>query len=45
MQYIQTKTVYIDRDELIEIKAIEHDVKTRFIDFKFIAANKILDRK
>lgn len=43
MQYIQTKTVYIDRDELIEIKAIEHDVKTRFIDFKFIAANKILD--
>ncbi|MDK0853234.1 BppU family phage baseplate upper protein [Clostridium perfringens] len=43
MQYIQTKTVYIDRDELIEIKAIEHDVKTRFINFKFIAANKILD--
>ena len=43
MQYIQSKTVYIDRDELIEIKAIEHDVKTRFIDFKFIAANKILD--
>lgn len=43
MKYIQTKTVYIDRDELIEIKAIEHDVKTRFIDFKFIAANKILD--
>ena len=43
MQYIQTKTVYINRDELIEIKAIEHDVKTRFIDFKFIAANKILD--
>ncbi|MDM0458194.1 BppU family phage baseplate upper protein [Clostridium perfringens] len=43
MQYIKTKTVYIDRDELIEIKAIEHDVKTRFIDFKFIAANKILD--
>lgn len=43
MQYIQTKTVYIDRDELIEIKAIEHDVKTRFLDFKFIAANKILD--
>ncbi|ELP5177573.1 BppU family phage baseplate upper protein [Clostridium perfringens] len=43
MQYIQTKTVYIDRDELIEIKAIEHDVKTRFIDFKFIATNKILD--
>ncbi|EOU1694561.1 MBL fold metallo-hydrolase [Clostridium perfringens] len=43
MQYIQTKTVYINRDELIDIKAIEHDVKTRFIDFKFIAANKILD--
>ena len=43
MQYIQTKTVYIDRDELIEIKAIEHDVKTRFIDFKFLASNKILD--
>lgn len=43
MQYIQTKTVYIDRDELTEIKAIEHDIKTRFINFKFIAANKILD--
>lgn len=43
MQYIQTKTVYIDRDELTEIKAIEHDIKTRFIDFKFIAANKVLD--
>lgn len=43
MQYIQTKTVYIDKNELTEVKAIEHDVKTRFIDFKFIAANKILD--
>ena len=43
MQYIQTKTVYIDRDELTEIKAIEHDIKTRFIDFKFIGANKVLD--
>ncbi|MDK0850804.1 BppU family phage baseplate upper protein [Clostridium perfringens] len=43
MQYIQTKTVYIDRDELTEIKAIEHDIKTRFINFKFIGANKVLD--
>ncbi|EHR1329379.1 BppU family phage baseplate upper protein [Clostridium perfringens] len=43
MQYIQTKTVYIDRDELTEIKAIEHDIKTRFINFKFIGANKDLD--
>lgn len=43
MQYIEPKKVYINRDELIEVKAIEHDVKSRFIDFKFIAANKILD--
>ncbi|MCX0353396.1 BppU family phage baseplate upper protein [Clostridium perfringens] len=43
MEYIQTKTVYIDRDELTEIKAVEHDIKTRFIDFKFIGENKILD--
>ncbi|WEV05010.1 BppU family phage baseplate upper protein [Clostridium perfringens] len=43
MKYIQTKVVYIDRDEQIEIKAIEHDIKTRFINFKFIGENKILD--
>lgn len=43
MQYIQPRTVYIDKDELIEIKAIEHDVKTRFINFKFVGANKVLD--
>lgn len=43
MQYIQTKTVYIDRDELIEIKAIEHDVKSRFIDFRFLSVNNVID--
>lgn len=43
MQYIQTKTVYIDRDELIEIKALEGDIKTRFVNFRFIGGSKILD--
>lgn len=43
MQYIETKNVYINRDELIEIRAIEHDIKSRFIDFKFVGANKVLD--
>lgn len=43
MQYIKTKIVNIDIDELIEIKAIEHDIKTRFINFKFVGANQILD--
>ncbi|WP_415287222.1 BppU family phage baseplate upper protein [Clostridium perfringens] len=43
MQYIQQRTIYIDKDELTEIRAIEHDIKTRFINFKFIAANKVLD--
>lgn len=43
IQHIEPKKVYINRDELIEIEAIEHDVKTRFIDFKFISINKVLD--
>ncbi|EOU1893619.1 MBL fold metallo-hydrolase [Clostridium perfringens] len=43
MQHIEPKKVYINRDELIEIEAIEHDIKTRFIDFKFISINKVLD--
>ena len=43
MQYIKTKIVNIDIDELIEIKAIEHDIKTRFINFKFVGVNQILD--
>lgn len=43
MEYIEQKTIYINRDELTEIRAIEHDIKTRFIDFKFIAGNKVLD--
>ena len=43
IQHIEPKKVYINRDELIEIEAIEHDIKTRFIDFKFISINKVLD--
>ncbi|HBI6902120.1 TPA: MBL fold metallo-hydrolase [Clostridium perfringens] len=43
MQHIEPKKVYINRDELIEVEAIEHDIKTRFIDFKFISINKVLD--
>lgn len=43
IQHIEPKKVYINRDELIEVEAIEHDIKTRFIDFKFISINKVLD--
>ncbi|HII4428003.1 TPA: BppU family phage baseplate upper protein [Clostridium perfringens] len=43
MQYIEPKKVYINRDELIEIKAIEHDVKSRFIDFRFLSVNNVID--
>lgn len=43
IQHIEPKKVYINRDELIDIEAIEHDIKTRFIDFKFISINKVLD--
>ena len=35
MKYTILKNVYIDKDEITEIKAIEHDTKTRFINFKF----------
>ncbi|KAF2784852.1 hypothetical protein SV13_03395 [Clostridium perfringens] len=43
MQYIETKNVYINRDELIEIRAIEHDIKSRFIDFRFLSVNNVID--
>lgn len=43
IQHIEPKKVYINRDELIDVEAIEHDIKTRFIDFKFISINKVLD--
>lgn len=43
MQYIEPKKVYINRDELIEVKAIEHDVKSRFIDFRFLSVNNVID--
>ncbi|MBM7836447.1 BppU family phage baseplate upper protein [Clostridium sardiniense] len=41
--YILQKTIDIDRNEITEIKAIEHDTKTRFINFKFIGSNKVID--
>ncbi|UBK64863.1 phage baseplate upper protein [Clostridium perfringens] len=43
MQHIEPKKVFINKNELIEVEAIEHDIKTRFIDFKFISVNKVLD--
>ncbi|MDH5096008.1 MBL fold metallo-hydrolase [Clostridium perfringens] len=43
IQHIEPKKVFINKNELIEVEAIEHDIKTRFIDFKFISANKVLD--
>ena len=33
------RKIYIDKDELIPIKAIERDLKTRFIAFQFISNN------
>lgn len=43
MEYIKTKIVNIDKDEMIELEAIEHDTKTRFINFKFMGGNKLID--
>ena len=43
MKYTILKNVYIDKDEITEIKAIEHDTKTRFINFKFIGSNTVVD--
>lgn len=43
MKYVDWKTIYIDKDEITEVKAIEHDTKTRFINFKFIGNNTAID--
>lgn len=43
MQYVKSKTVNIDQDEIIHLHAIEHDTKTRFINFKFVGDNRIID--
>lgn len=43
MKYAIEKTVYIDKNEITEIKAIEHDTKTRFINFKFVGNNTAVD--
>lgn len=43
MQHIKPKTVNIDQDELIQLHAIEHDTKTRFINFKFVGDNRVID--
>lgn len=37
------KKVHIDKDELIRIKAIERDLKTRFIAFQFLSNNIPID--
>ncbi|MCR6516333.1 phage baseplate upper protein [Clostridium sp. LY3-2] len=39
MNFNIDKTVNINKDEIIEIHAIEHDTKTRFITFKFLGQN------
>ncbi|MDU1053447.1 BppU family phage baseplate upper protein [Clostridium baratii] len=43
MKYAIDKTVYVDKDEITEVKAIEHDTKTRFINFKFVGNNTAVD--
>ncbi|HAT4309038.1 TPA: BppU family phage baseplate upper protein [Clostridium perfringens] len=44
MQYLEPpRKVYINRDDPIEIKAVEHDIKSRFIDFKFLGEINIID--
>lgn len=39
MNFNIDKTININKDEIIEIHAIEHDTKTRFITFKFLGQN------
>lgn len=39
MNFNIDKKVNINKDEIIEIRAIEHDTKTRFITFKFLGQN------
>lgn len=44
MQYIELKKVYINKDELTGIKAIENDINTRFVNFQFFAGQgNVLD--
>ncbi|HFD2050828.1 TPA: BppU family phage baseplate upper protein [Clostridium perfringens] len=43
MQYIEPRKVHINNEDPIEIKAVEHDIKSRFIDFKFLGAINIID--
>lgn len=43
MKYIINKNVFIDKDEIAEVQAIEHDTKTRFINFRFLANNLPFD--
>ncbi|WP_338843664.1 BppU family phage baseplate upper protein [Clostridium perfringens] len=44
MQYLEPpRKIYINRDDPIEIKAVEHDIKSRFIDFKFLGEINIID--
>ncbi|MDU6518919.1 MAG: hypothetical protein E6545_18040 [Clostridioides difficile] len=44
MQYIELKKVYINKDELTGITAIENDINTRFVNFQFLAGQgNVLD--
>ncbi|MGL4572832.1 MAG: BppU family phage baseplate upper protein [Clostridium sp.] len=43
MNFNIDKTVNINKDEIIETRAIEHDTKTRFITFKFLGRNAPVD--
>ena len=37
--HIDYKKVEINSDELVELKAIEHDLKSRFVEFQFLSNN------
>ncbi|OPX48503.1 BppU family phage baseplate upper protein [Clostridium thermobutyricum] len=43
MKYIVNKTINIDKNEITSIKAVENDMKTRFINFQLLANNQPLD--
>ena len=43
MKYIVNKTINIDRNEITSIKAVENDMKTRFINFQLLVNNQPLN--
>lgn len=43
MNFITSKIIEINKNEIQYIKAVKGDVKSRFINFKFVANNTVLD--